>query len=536
MTEQERKYYEELKENPNDWNFDSLFNTNEKGEAITKEGTWFRLMGDGLPMFFPTATKRIDLLNEITTSTFQNKSTSTQTSSSKMTSVFEENTQPEGSIFSWENPDETPSWYDIAMNRHNESFPKKTEAVSRYDFLPIVKINNSEEAKNAIISIKECENCKKEKVNLGTSYEEDKQEYIVAEIIITQNSTTKIPLILKRGYDPIGLQDEDGILKFTCNNDDVKIKMIDNDDTDYDKDEKEYDLKDVAYGDEFVLEIEPTKLKRGSKFTITFSASDDGDGLGTTSKRVGICGKFNFTIIQDDVFTEAEVNSLLLELKYIKPFADEYSPSEYAGNYCMAGAERGLSELLKNTKDFYSVERETHKRKNKISFSNLNADDRANTFNKLGYINSKILIPTKDFSISLNKNFELNNKNKQKDRGTIIKAKDPKKIYALFENIKNKIGFHIYYCSIAGANHTMILVINNIKPCDSKFEFWDEHGLSSSLGKLQNIGNGENGEYGISMQVQWLVRLLRGWKKDNGAENADTFYPSLDCNLYKIQR
>jgi hypothetical protein len=94
MTEQDREYYEQLKANPKNWAFADLFYLNEKGEPIVKEGTWFRLMGDGLPMFFPTVKKRIDLLNEVTTSTFQNKPTNPQNSSSKMTSIFDENTQP----------------------------------------------------------------------------------------------------------------------------------------------------------------------------------------------------------------------------------------------------------------------------------------------------------------------------------------------------------------------------------------------------------------------------------------------------------
>lgn len=42
----------------------------------------------------------------------------------------------------------------------------------------------------------------------------------------------------------------------------------------------------------------------------------------------------------------------------------------------MQAAERGLSELLQNAKDFYSVERNTHKHKNRIGFSGLTAVDR----------------------------------------------------------------------------------------------------------------------------------------------------------------
>ena len=137
------------------------------------------------------------------------------------------------------------NWYKPIQDKIDGE-KKLKEFVDRYDFLPIIKINNSEEPKNAIISIKECENCKKEKVNLGKDYDEDKREYIVADVVITQNSITKIPVTIKKGYDPNGLQDEDGIIKFSCDNSGVKIKIIDNDETDYDVDEDEYDLSEIG--------------------------------------------------------------------------------------------------------------------------------------------------------------------------------------------------------------------------------------------------------------------------------------------------
>jgi hypothetical protein len=134
MTEQERKYYEELKSNPKDWNFDNLFNINEKGEAIPKEGTWFRLMSDNLPMFFPTIQKRTDLLNDVTTSNFQNKSANTQTSSLKMASIFDDDeidtpSNIGNSIFDFEKEagidSKMKNWYDEAIKRHDDAFGNK---------------------------------------------------------------------------------------------------------------------------------------------------------------------------------------------------------------------------------------------------------------------------------------------------------------------------------------------------------------------------------------------------------------------------
>ena len=60
MTEDERKYYEKLKSNRNDYNFRQLFFIDENDIVQPKEGVWFRLIGD-IPMFESTSQKRTDL-------------------------------------------------------------------------------------------------------------------------------------------------------------------------------------------------------------------------------------------------------------------------------------------------------------------------------------------------------------------------------------------------------------------------------------------------------------------------------------------
>ncbi|NJM78672.1 MAG: hypothetical protein HC854_01830 [Flavobacterium sp.] len=180
------------------------------------------------------------------------------------------------------------------------------EEVERYDFLPVVLINGSEEPKNAIISTEECAINKLESLNLGGDYDNEYKNYKIANIVVTKNSIARIPLKIKRGYDPLGLQDEDGILEFRSSNGLAKLNYIDNDDTDYENDEGKYDLKDAEYGDEFVLEIDAKSIERGKTFTISVYASDDDDGWGKTSKRKEICGKFNVKVVEKDVFMEEE--------------------------------------------------------------------------------------------------------------------------------------------------------------------------------------------------------------------------------------
>ena len=68
MTEDERKYYEKLKSNRNDDNFNRLFFIDQNDSIQPNEGVWFRLIGD-IPMFESTSQKRVDLeksiINEI---------------------------------------------------------------------------------------------------------------------------------------------------------------------------------------------------------------------------------------------------------------------------------------------------------------------------------------------------------------------------------------------------------------------------------------------------------------------------------------
>jgi len=278
-------------------------------------------------------------------------------------------------------------------------------------------------------------------------------------------------------------------------------------------------------------------VEKGWKFLTNIEASKKGfavvkiDVDGTLKKTI------NFKFVDSkDLFRIFDYLRVISELTYIKTFSDAYSPSEYSGNYCMSAAERGLSELLKNDSDFYAVERNTHKRKNRISFSNLNADDRAARIKKNGYIHSELKFSTRDFAIKLNKSFETDKDGKKKDKGSIVTMRNATNVYQTFlKNIRKEVGYHIYYCSIADALHTMLLIIDYTDPCDAKYEMWDQHGLSSSKGKLENIANGVSGVGGINSQVQWLVRWIRGVKKTNGVANADSFYPKLTCTFYKIQ-
>lgn len=89
-------------------------------------------------------------------------------------------------------------------------------------------------------------------------------------------------------------------------------------------------------------------------------------------------------IVGKDVFNKIEKSRLVNENKYISQQVESNSRLiEYAGNYCMGAAERGISELLLDYKSFYSVERGTHKRRNGVSFSGKTAFDRGMLYKKM---------------------------------------------------------------------------------------------------------------------------------------------------------
>ncbi len=409
------------------------------------------------------------------------------------------------------------NWRKLLHEKHNILNNKKEE--SRYDFLPVVKINKSENAKNAIISIKECANHKINKISLGNDYDKDKQNYLVADIVIAKNSVVKIPLIIKRGYDPWGFQDEDGILEFKSSNRSIQMDFIDNDDTDYKDNKPKYDLNNAEYGDEFVLEINASALARGTSFTISVYASDDKEEgvFGTSSNRKGICGKFNMKVVEKDVFFPAEIKKGIKEILYISSkHKKRPTTGEYSENYCIQAADRFLGKLLNNTTNFYTYNDETNQR---IFVPDLkNAAYRAKQIKSLGY--GKIL---KEFDGSIFKIIEIKATDEYGNNPKRVLSLKPNNRLKLFlkQQIKNKIGFHIFYLSIVDGFHTLIMVIDNTKPCLANYEIYDEDGLSSSKGDVDSI------DEGIVHQAQWVY----SWTKKNYG-----YWPKLKMSILKIKR
>jgi Fe2+ or Zn2+ uptake regulation protein len=238
-----------------------------------------------------------------------------------------------------------------------------------------------------------------------------------------------------------------------------------------------------------------------------------------------------------DVFQQDSVDALYDELKYIKPFADGEIPPEYDENYCMQAAERGLSALLKNTTNFYSVERITHAHKNKIGFSGKTVYDRGNAFQKNGFVekihtfNKYKINQTKRELINKSKdNNEARNNYKKVNYDIIeLSESDKKNLFTLLEaDIKNKeIGYHIYYFTVTNGFHTLLLIINNKDTCNPTYEMWDQHGLTSSSGKLKDIGEGFRRQTSWTFANTCLNRYFSGTTK---------YFDSTETKLWKIKR
>jgi hypothetical protein len=340
---------------------------------------------------------------------------------------------------------------------------KKKEIIDNNDFLPVVLINPSEEPKNAIISLDDCNESKIEKIYLGRDYDKEFQNYNVANIVIAKRSIARIPLRIKRGYDPSGFQDEDGELQFLPSNGVVKLNYIDNDDTDYEEGEDKYDIKDASNGDVFVLEIDASKLERGTKFSLSVFATDKKEFWGQTSKRKGICGKFNLKVVENDVFMEDDKERVIkLNEELVNGFWNIIWGS--FDKVCFRVADKELSELLKTNLVL-------------SNYDGIGGVDRIESHKKNGFVNSSKIF-NQDIIWKTEDEGEYKFKPNAFKRGY-------ENVFLEFINngIKNKIGYHFYYFSLLDDFHILIIIVNNHNPCNPSFIILDQ----LKIRKWQNI-------------------------------------------------
>ena len=184
----------------------------------------------------------------------------------------------------------------------------------------------------------------------------------------------------------------------------------------------------------------------------------------------------------------------------------------------------GLSKLLNNTTDFYSVDRE-HKRLNNVSFSGKNASDRGNEIKSKGYV--KDFIEFDDYKINHSiKNLTVDRTTYEKNRYLAVELENHKKLFKHISKIINdKIGYHVFYLSVTNDFHTLLLIIDYTNPCKAEFAFYDEYFGTSSFGSFKDI------EEGFRLQTSWTFLndyMNRGFITSN--------YTKTTSKIWKIQR
>ena len=409
-----------------------------------------------------------------------------------------------------------PSWDKLKETERQNRIKSDNE-----DFLPIVRINRSEKSKNSIVSYSDCNKYKKEVITLSEDFDKELQNYIVPEIVIAKSLNSLIALQNIQGYDGIGYQDGDGVLEFRCSSLKVNLKFLNNSNPFKCSDTtKSYDVKDAGLGDEYTLQITHT-LNRGDKFYIEIYASDDNDGFWGKSNKVVKCGKLNFTIVQQDVFMEDEINRWLDELTIISQKHKKNPKSgEYSVNYCIQGADRFLGAIVQNKQDFYTYDDKNEKVLNIPDLSN--AIKRAKKIQSLGYGASYVEFLDSDKDVI----FGFSEIQKKDDYGNLptrnLYIKNKNRVNSFIEKmVGNKIGFHVFYLSIVDALHTLLIVIDNTEPCLATYRIYDEDGLTSSMGSLTDLENG------LKNQSQWVYI----WTKSKIG-----YWARLNISLLKFKR
>jgi hypothetical protein len=304
--------------------------------------------------------------------------------------------------------------------------------------------------------------------------------------------------------------------------------------------ERDYDVTFSCSNKQVTLTTKSVEVEKGWTILTNIISKKEGKAI----IEIKVDGILKNTIDLDflsskDVFTERQIAQQTKEFKYIQKLCNTKPPphKEYAENYCMQAAERGLSELLDDDINFYAVHHITHRHKNKIGFSGKTAYDRGDSFEKKGFVESIITFDSYSINhkerkaIVESKNQTQADENYAKCLYSIISLTDDnqKKLHDLIltEITKKETGFHVFYFTVTGGFHTLTLIIDNSSPCDPSYQIWDQHGLTSSYGKLDEMAKG------IAIQTSWTFAnsCLNRYKSGN-----TKYYDSTLTKLWKIRQ
>lgn len=370
------------------------------------------------------------------------------------------------------------------------------------EFLPVVIFDreNFDSLKSASIQEKD------EIVELSEKLDAGSRRYRPYQIIVAPGTLT-IPFKVEWGKKT---RDSRGILNIQLTGNNKGARILSG------------DTVSCSIGNTLEVEVEIPNAGDLS-FNLEFYANDNPDDLNVGESKNVFCGQMEL-VVYSDVFTSEESNRLISEIQDLAPFARAHSPEEYFDSYCMMAAERGLSKLLGNTRDFYNLDKFGNRNGHAFSKGE-NAISRGTDFLKKGYVvshfkfdeyktNKKLLLATKndiDYERNLYKIISI-------EKDGVLKSQ-------LNSTLSNKPGNHYFYLSITHAFHTLILHIDNQVENHYRYAIYDQDGKSTSFGKYEDI------ELGFAQQTSWT--FLNFYKNSGYNPNKTS---GKESQLWKIQR
>ncbi len=390
---------------------------------------------------------------------------------------------------------------ELGGNSRNYESEEVTLEVGFYDFVPVFRIDPAQKPVLLIVSDDSCGRCKKEEITLDAKYDAKYRKYKVPDIVMPRNNMGTFYLQIIKGDPPAAFTNDDGVIsRIEMEPNDGKVKLI--------YDEKK--CENIRYGDNFEITLDNKSL-HPAKYKLRIYTKD------WKTKEL-LAGEFNLINHDKDVFSEADFSRMIEEIEVVASKVRARFPQEYNQNYCIYAADRYLGCLLEDHNSFYTLNALDQITSN-IKFATSNgAILRAEKFKKLGYVKHEITI----------KKFEIKSLNNDSKKILILNDNESGNIYQSIKNdIKDRIGYHVYYISLIDGFHTMILVVDNCHPCNPTYKIYDQHGLSNSSGELKNISNGHENSKGLNYQAQWLYN----WVYTNFG-----YYPETLTKLWKIQR
>lgn len=236
-----------------------------------------------------------------------------------------------------------------------------------------------------------------------------------------------------------------------------------------------------------------------------------GKAIGDTIITVKVEGRVINTIrikciSYKDVFSEADAKRLIDEFLLIKPKADAGSSDdisirnsvaeEYRKNYCVFASSRAFGKLLNDKKNFWIYNDSTNKVTNRVPLTS--GTYIGNQLLKINYAKSFFQYDGYSKTVSHMKDY-ITDKNFNAHAYDVIQISSGRSIYReYFQNqINNKIGYHIFLLTVSDDFHVLTIVVNYQNPCNTTYEIYDQHGLSTSKGALNRIDDG------IRRQTSW---------------------------------